>query len=225
MQSPYVPAPDQLFQDWLNNFSTLLSGAPATYGLVAGDAVIVAAAYAAWNAAFVAAITPATRTSVTIAQKDAERTSAEVIVRPYAVKISRNPAVLNGDKVDIGVNLPNTARTPVPPPTTQPSLSLVIATHFVHTLAYRDSSTPTTKAKPPGTVGMELWRTIAVSPQTDPSAATFIGVFTKSPNNVGYSAPDLGKNATYWGRWVTKSGPGGQAQVGSFSAPLAVVII
>jgi hypothetical protein len=225
MQGPYIPAQDGQFDIWFANFSTLLTASPTTYGLVAGDAVIVAAAQAAWNAAYLLATNPVTRTPVTIADKDTQRTASEATVRPYATSISRNPAVTNMDKTAIGVNLPNTARTPVPPPTTQPTLSLVTAQHFTHTLAYKDTSTPTTKAKPPGAIGMEVWRVVQVGPSTDPATATQIGVFTKSPNVVGYTSPDIGKTATYWGRWVTRSGPGGQSQTGPFSAPLSVVII
>ncbi len=225
MQPPYLPAQDAAFDSWFNNFSTLITGSPTTYGLIAGDATTIAASFTAWNAAYLLAVTPATRTSVTIAGKDAQRTLSEAVIRPYATAISRNPAVLNSDKIDVGVNLPNSGRTPVPPPLTVPALSLVTAIHFLHTLAYRDTSTPTTKAKPQGAIGVELWRVIATAPATDVNLASQVGVFTKSPNSIGYTAPDVGKTATYWGRWVTRSGPGGQAQVGPWSAPLSVGII
>lgn len=225
MQPPYLPAQDAAFDTWFNNFSTLLTGSPTNFGLVAGDATTVATSFTAWNSAYVAATTPATRTAVTIAAKDAQRTLSEAVLRPYAVDISRNPAVTNADKTAIGVSLPNSSRTPIPPPLTVPALTLVGAIHFLHTLAYRDTSTPTTKAKPPGAIGVEMWRVVSTLPSTDVSLANQIGVFTKSPNNIGYTTPDVGKTATYWARWVTRSGPGGQVQVGPFSAPLSVGII
>lgn len=225
MQTPYIPAPDALFDAWLTNFSALITAAPATYGLTAPNAVTIAAQQAAFNAAYLIATNPATRTTPSIAAKDAARNLAELTVRPFAIDISRNPAVTNLDKTAVGVNLPNTARTPVPPPLTVPGITLVSAIHFLHTLAFRDTSTPTTKAKPFGAIGMELWRTLAVGPSVDPTTATQIGVLTKSPNSIGYTAPDIGKTATYWGRWVTRSGPGGNAQSGPFSAPLAVLVI
>lgn len=225
MQPPYIPSQDAAFDAWLANFSALITAVPANYGLTAPDDVIIAAAYTDWNAAYLLATNPATRTSPTIAAKDAERALAEQIVRPYAISISRNPAVTNLNKTAVGVNLPNTARTPIPPPLTVPGLTLIGAIHFVHTLGFRDTSTPTTKAKPFGAIGMELWRTLAVGPATDPATATQIGVLTKSPNTIGYTSPDVGKTATYWGRWVTRSGPGGNAQQGPFSAALSALVI
>lgn len=225
MQAPYLPAADAAFDAWFANFSALITANPTDFGLVSGDATTIAASFTSWHAAYLLATNPSTRTSPAIAAKDAERFSAEAVIRPYATQISRNPAVLNADKTAVGVNLPNTSRTPVPPPTTQPTLSLVSAIHNLQTLAYRDSATPTTKAKPPGAIGMELWRTIATTPATDPSAAELVGIVTKSPANIGTSSGDAGKFATYFGRWTTRSGPGGVAQVGPWSAPLAVVIV
>lgn len=225
MQAPYLPAADPAFDAWFDNFSTLLTAAPTDYGLVAGDATIVSTAFGTWHPAYVLATNPTTRTSPTIAAKDAERISAEAILRPYATNISRNPAVANIDKTAIGVNLPNTSRTPIPPPTTSPTLALVSVIHNLQTLSYRDSATPTTKAKPPGAIGMELWRTIATTPASSPVDAALIGIITKSPANIGTMSGDAGKFATYFGRWTTRSGPGGVAQTGPWSAPLAVVIV
>lgn len=225
MATPYIPPQDAQFDAWFDNFSTLLTAAPTTYGLVSGDAVIVAASFSAWSPLYIAATNPVTRTAPAIAAKDAQRILSEAVLRPYAQSISRNPAVLNANKTAIGVNLPNSARTPIPPPITAPSLSLASAIHFLQTLAYRDATTPTSKAKPPGAVGMELWRYLSTAPGVDPTLASEFGVVTKSPVAVGFSAPDVGKHCTYWGRWVTRSGPGGIAQTGPWSAPLTVVVI
>lgn len=225
MQVPYIPPQDGAFDTWLANFSTLLTAAPTTYGLVAGDAVIVAGVTLTWANAYVAAVNPTTRTAVTIAAKDAARLAATAIVRPYAIQISLNAGVANGDKTAIGVNLPNPSRTPVPPPTTQPTLSLVSSIPFQQTLAYRDTSTPTSKAKPPGVIGLDLRRTIQVGPATDPDAAVAYTIATKSPVVAAFTAGDVSKTCTWFGRWVTRSGPGGQAQNGPWSPPFSVAII
>lgn len=225
MQAPYIPAADAPFDAWSANFSDLITAAPATYGLDAGDATAIAAVVNPWHTAYLAAINPVTRTSVTIAAKDAARTAAEPVLRQYAQQISRNPAVTNDDKTAVGVNLPNSMRTPVPPPTTQPALSLDAAQHNLQRLSYRDTSTPTSKAKPPGAIGLELRQFIGTAPGTDPEAAPSWGVVTKSPVAIGTSNADVGKLATYWGRWVTRSGPGGIAQTGPWSAPLTVAIV
>lgn len=224
-QSPYLPATDAAFDAWLTNFSTLITAAPTDYGLVSGDATTIAAQRTAYHTAFLAATTPATRTPVTIADKDAARTTAEAVIRPFAVQISRNPAVSNMDKTAVGVNLPNSARTPIPAPTTQPALILVSAVHNAQLLSYKDTATPTTKAKPFGATGLELRQAIAVAPTTDPDAAPLLAIVTKSPVNIGTSSADVGKIATYFARWITRGGPGGMSQSGPWSAPLSVAIV
>lgn len=225
MQPPYIPSKDADFENWFANFSTLLTATPVAYGLTAPDAVIVAAAYTAWNAAFLLATNPTTRTSATIAQKDAERASAEATVRPYAQAISKNASVSDALKTGIGVNLINTGRTPIPPPLTTPTLSFRAATPLVHQLGYTDSALPAGKAKPFGAIGIELWRAIGTVPAVDPSQADYYAQFTKSPLTVDFASGDVGKQCTYFARWVTRSGPAGKSQPGPWSAPLTVGVI
>lgn len=225
MQTPYIPAPDGEFDAWFGNFSTLLTANPADFGLLSGDALVVQNSYDDWHPLYLAAVTPGTRTPPAIAAKDAQRLLSDATVRPYAQTISRSAAVTNENKTAIGVNLPNPLRPRIPAPITVPGILLVSAIHFQHTLNYKDTSTPTTKAKPTGVTAMELWRYLGTAPSVDPSLASQYALVTKSPIVVGFSAPDVGKHCTYWGRWTTRSGPGGQAQTGPWSAPLTVIVI
>lgn len=223
--APYIPAKDADFDTWLNNFSTLLTAAPITYGLTAPDAVIVAAQYTAWHPAYLAAIDPSTRTPVTVAAKDSARVTAEQIVRPYAQQIAKNAAVAPGDKVAIGVNLPNTTPVPIPPPLTFPQMSLRSAEPFVHILQWQDSGLGTGKAKPFGAIGCELWRSVGTVPATDPAQASYYATFTKSPLRSTFDAAQVGKICTYFARWVTRSGAGGVAYTGPWSAPLTATVM
>lgn len=225
MQPSYIPADDATLDAWSANFSGLITAAPTTYGLIAGDAVAIAAVVDPWHLAYVAATNPATRTSVTIAAKDAAKTLMLPVVRGYAQTISRDPSVDNGDKTAVGVNLPNSARPRIPAPTTQPTLALVAAVHNQQTLSYKDQTTPTTKAKPFGAIGIDLRQGIATTPFTDPTQCAPLGTITKSPTNIATSSGDVGKLATYFGRFVTRSGPGGVAQFGPWSAALTVAIV
>lgn len=223
--SPYIPAADAPFQDWLLNFSTKLTASPATYGLIAGDAVIVAASYTAWNAAYLVSVTPATRTSAAIAAKDAARASAEAIVRPYAQRIRVNPAVTNASRVTIGVTVAVFPPTPIPAPLTNPVLGLVRATPLTHVMAFSDSDTPTTKAKPYGVKQCSILVTIGIAPAVDPTVARYVGGFTKSPLQITHDSGDRGKIATYFSRWENGSGPGGVGAFGPWGTPVSYVIM
>lgn len=204
---PYIPARDTDFNNWLANFSTLLTANPPLYGLTPVDAVAVAAAAADWLVAYNAAIDGTTRGPFTIANKDTTRTATEAIVRPYAQAISNNAGVLVADKVAIGVNPRTNTPTKIAAPTTNPVLSIFSAIQLVHQLRYRDElASPTVKAKPYGVLQVQLYATASATPITDPAALDFVGGFTKSPLQVEWQAGDAGKVAYYAARWVTRTG-------------------
>jgi hypothetical protein len=225
MPTTYIPAKDADFNNWFSNFKTLIAASPTTYGLVAGDATAITAQWTAWSAAYTAATDPSTRTTPTVAAKTAARAAAEAVIRPYAVSISQNAGVTDEDKAAVGVTIRKTVPTPVPPPTTTPALVLVAGGHLFHQLRYYDTSTPTTKAKPAGAIGIEIWRSVGTVAATDPSQATYIGTWTKSPNVSSFAPGDVGKVATYWARWSTRGGAGGQSQTGPWSPSLTLAVM
>jgi hypothetical protein len=221
---PYIPPADADFSNWLVNFDTLLTAAPATYGLDAPDAAAVANVTATWVAAYALAIDPGTRTSATVADKDAARAAAEVVVRPFAVSISLNSAVTNLDKTAIGVTVRSTTPTPIPAPTVAPEVGIQSAIPMLQTLTYKEPGA-TGKSKPFGVVGVEVFRSIGVVAATDPAQASYNGTVTKSPFRQSFAAEDQGKICTYFTRFVTRSGPSGVAQAGPWSAPLSLVVM
>lgn len=222
---PYMPTKIALRVAWMLNFTDLLTLAPTTYGLTAPDAVACAAAYNTLAASYALSSNPLTRTPATVAQTQADDANAQAVIRPYAARISRNASVSALDKTAIGVTVPSTTPTPIPPPLTFPAISLASAQPLTHNLRYYDTSTPTVKAKPGGAIGIELWRAIGVVPAVDPAQAEAYGTFTKSPLVSSFLAGDVGKHCTYFARWVTRSGPGGRASVGPWSAPADFIVM
>src|SRR5688572_775218 len=153
---PYFPSRNADIAPWLLNFSTLLTAAPTDYGLTAGNAVTVAAQNTAWQAAYTAATNPVTRTSVTVAALQSATFTMRAIVLPFATLIAGNPAVLDADKIAIGVTVRITTRTPIPPPADAPGFDLVRVTPLSARYRYYDLATPTSKKKPYGAVSIEV---------------------------------------------------------------------
>jgi hypothetical protein len=219
----YLPTKDAVFATWLANFDSLLTATPANYGLEAADATALAAANTKFQAAYLVAIEPTTRTAPAVAAKDAARSSAEAVVRPLAVTISRNAAVTEDHKTGIGVNVPAITGTPIPPPTDQPVLSLISATPLNMLMAYKTSGA-IGKSKPFGSIGTEIWRSVGLVAATSPLQTTFMGVHTKSPLRQKFTNAEQGQQVTFFARFVTRSGPQGQAQVGPWSTPLVLFV-
>lgn len=225
MQTPYVPSRDGDFATWSENLATLIAATPTDYGLVAGDATIISAANTDFQAKYLLAVNVGTRTAATIADKDSSRTAATATYRPYCIQISLNMGVSDALKLAVGVNLPNNARTPIPAPTTQPVLVHLASNPGVAQMRYYDITTPLSKAKPFGAAGIEIRMTIGTAIAVSPDDATYIATWTKSPNALLFLAGDIGKIATVWGRWVTRSGPAGVAQSGPWSTSLSYAIL
>jgi hypothetical protein len=219
MAAPYIPPKDVDFKAWLDNFDDITSVDFAALGLTGPEAASITAVRTAYDSAFDTATNPVTRTPVTIALKDTAKATALATVRPLAQKIRNNPAVSDGDKVALGLTVPDTAPTPIPAPITFPLLDLLRATPGQHWLQYRDSDTPTAKAKPFGAIAMELWSTVALTAAATPVDSVYLGAVTKSPLSVTLDPADAGKVATYFARWVTQRG-----LVGPWSSPVAMNI-
>jgi hypothetical protein len=205
--APYIPPKDADLQTWALNFSTVLTASPASFGLVAADATTVASVYATWNAAFLAAVNPSTRTPTTIAAKDDAKILLLATVRPYAQLIANNAGVSAPNKTSIGVNPRTSVPTPIAAPATSPVLTIDQALPLQHVMRYRDQlASPTQKAKPYGAAQIQVFATVSATPITDPEALAYKFATTKSPVLVDFGADDVGKKAYYAGRWITRTG-------------------
>jgi hypothetical protein len=222
--APYIPAKDADFELWFDNFSSLITGSPTSYGLIAGDATIIAGKYTAWNAAYLTATTPATRTSANIAAKDAARADAENTIRPYAQRIRANTSVSDALKVGLGLNLQPATLTPIPAPTDKPELLFGSATPQQFVLSYKTEGAAG-KAKPYGAIGVQVVASVGTAIAVDPDAAPMVAMATKSPFRLNWSAGQVGKIATIWARYYTRSGPAGTMQFGPWSTALSSTII
>jgi len=220
----YIPSTDNGSNVWLTNFAVLLTATPATYGLLAGDAVLVTNAQVAYSDALTLSQDPNTRTPVTVAAKDAARASAEFVARPYAVNISLNPSVSNGDKVAIGVTVRSNIPTPIPAPVTAPTIALISAMPLVQQLQVRPTGA-SNKAKPQGAVAIEIARSVGTVAATDPSQLRIVGQYGRTPLLQDFASEDQGKIVTYAARYKTRSGPGGVAQNGPWSNLVTFVVI
>jgi hypothetical protein len=221
----YIPQSDTGFNNWIVNFASLLTANPTSYGEDATVAATVQAVADAWGTAYALAVDPATRTSPTVADKDAAKAEALGTARPVAQRIKLNDSVTNQQRADLGLTVDKTVPTPIAAPTSFPQLAMIAATPLEHKLRYNDSENPAGKAKPFGVIGVEIWRSVGTVEATDPAQAFYDETVTKAPFTSTFSGDDVGKVCTYFARYTTKAGPGGKAQKGPWSSALNVFVI
>lgn len=217
---PYVPRKDSDLDLWANNFSTLLTAAPATYGQTAGTASAVAVAYVAWHGAYLLVTSAATKTANTVSLKDAARVSLLATLRPVAQNISLNPAVTSGSKIAIGVNPRSSTPQPITPPSTYPVVTIQAGANLQLYVRYRDSAaSPSVKAKPYGVQSVQLAYLVSATPITDPTLLTQQVALTKSPFLLSFLT---GGQAYLAGRYLLKNGKySGYGPIVSFTVPTA----
>jgi hypothetical protein len=202
----YIPARDGDLDTWATTFSAAITAAPATYGLVAGDAAAIAAVYATWHVAYLLASNHATRTKPNVLAKDQARKNMLDLVRVYSMQIKMNAGVAPEAKTAIGLHTNDLDPTPIPAPSTSPILTIIGATPLQHTLRFADQDTPAKRAKPPGAIAIELRCQVATTQPTDPTAMPTVLISGRSLMAVTHIEANLGKLAWYVGRWVTRTG-------------------
>jgi len=221
--SDYIPAKDALADSWSTNFATLITANPTTYGLTAPDAVAIQTAADDYALAYATAINPPTRTSPAVAAKDVAKATMESVCRPFAMQINANAAVTDLDRVDLGLTVRAVTRTPTPPPTDTPILSLRKQIASTIVLSYRQTAVGTGKAKPAGTRSLRV--IVEVAEPADPTnfAVHEILTVTKSPFYYNAAGIPRGFVIRFTSQWVADAGPGGITPVGPVSVEIVVV--
>lgn len=216
----YIPNRDGDFNTWLNNFSDLISAAPTSYGLTAGDAAALAAMVGTWNAAYAAALAGPTRGPASVNAKDVARANVQQRARQLAIIIQSNPAVTDSQKTDLQITLRKTNLTPIPAPSTSPLLTFIAATPLQHTLRFADQLTPDSKAKPFGVTALQMSVWISANGVEPVGPPAQLLQLSRNPVAIDFNDGDQGKMATYTARWITAKG-----LLGPISTVLQSVII
>lgn len=205
--APYIPSRNANFVAWLQNFSTLITASPGTYGLLAGDATTIAAQYAIVAADFAIISSPSTKTAATVSAFNTAKINALAIVRPYALTVSYNAGVSSSNKIALGVNPRTSVPTPITTPTTSPVLTAQSTSTAGTILRYRDATaSPSVKSKPYGVIAIQIFASVSVTAITDPDLLIYQANVTKSPYTLALGSGDAGKTAYIAARWVTRKG-------------------
>jgi hypothetical protein len=215
----YIPDADAAFDAWQANFMTVVAAAPADYGLVAADLTVPTALQGSWTTAFPAHITAQADAQAARQAKDQSRSAYESSVRTLVRKIQAAPAVTPAAKAAAGITVPDTTPTPSGPPTTAPTATVDAGERLQHTIHFRDTATPTSKAKPPGVRGCEIWMKVGAPAPVDPSELSFVTLDSRTPHVIAFDGADANKTVTYWLRWVSNGG-----EVGPWSAAVAATV-
>lgn len=215
----YIPPADGDFNTWVGNYVTYAVANKTALGISTTDADALTAAHTAWNSAFGALLSAQAAAQTATTLKDTKRGLIEALVRTITGQLQKNPAVTDAQRQSLQITVSDGTRTPAAIPTTKPVLKVDTSQRLQHTIAFTDESTPTSRAKPAGVMGCELWVKVGDPAPAGPDDCDFLALATRTPDREDYEAADGGKSAYYMGRWVNTRG-----QKGPWSAMVKATI-
>ena len=201
----YIPAPDADFNNWETNFMAYANANLAALGLVAADMTPLVTAQTVWKTVYPAHLTAVQAARSAAQAKDNSRTSFTATIRPLVGRLQANVNVTPAQKQALGITVRDTHHTPIGPPTTAPVAVVDAHTRLRHTISFRDSVHTSSRGKPAGVHGAEIWAAVVANgspPPAGPGAMHFVALDTRSPYLAVYDDIDGGKTAYYALRWV-----------------------
>ena len=212
MGAEYIPRADAKAAAWMGAFARTLAGDVARYDISDLDGQHLLSVVAAFDAARRLAEAPATRTAVTVLEKDQRRAEAQGLCRSLAMRVKSNHGISDADKVAAGVVPVNPQRVRRRVPASSPALTIAGATPAGHLLHY-SVQLPGEKGgtgKPFGAVAMQIFCAVADAgerPSVDD--ARLAATVTRPRFTIAHRPADVGRRATYWGRWISARGEAG----------------
>lgn len=202
MGQDWLPSSDADFLAWLKNFLTYANANLAALGLVAADLAPLQATATEFEIKL-ANHTAAQAQALSARQaKDDSRDSADGLARPLVTRLQASPSMTDPHRQALGITVRSGTRTAAVAPSSRPLATIDTSHRLQHTISFVDEETPTSRAKPDGVSGCEIWVKIGTPPPADPVELSYLATDTASPYTATFNGADAGKTAYYMLRWI-----------------------
>jgi hypothetical protein len=206
MGQDYIPKAKAARAAWLANFATKLASNKAALNLK--DEVV--SDIANLQAATVTAAQEVADTEASLRAKQAAFDTADeaaiAAARSRVRQIQADPNATDAIRAELGIPKRDTTPTAPAPLTSRPVVTIDFSQRGRHLLDYRDSETPTSRARPENATGCEIRRHIGTAPPAGVDAFTYLDTDQSTPYPVTYTDADAGKIASYILRWINANG-------------------
>jgi hypothetical protein len=183
MRTSFLPATDPGLLDWGRNFRDRIEPDPERFGISEAQAAAFAAVYVAFAAAYQTVRDPSTRTTVTVAQKNAKRETLKAEARLLA-KVVDGSSVTDAQRIELGLNVRKKA-TAKPVPDAPPRFRVNSVRGRMVSISLFDKTVPR-RGRPPAVHGAMVFSYIGDVPPEDPSLWRFTVATTKTELDVEF---------------------------------------
>jgi hypothetical protein len=207
--SDYIPDSDGDFGDWLTQFLGFANDNLGGLHLTAPDLAAITNLVTEFADARTINEANQAQARGSRAHKDDVRANLERLIRPLVGRIQGTAGVTDEQRQGLGITVRSTTRSAVGVPTSRPVATIDTTNRLQHTIAFVDELTPTSRAKPDGVSGCQIWTKIDGPPPTDPNELRYLATDTRSPYLADFDGGNGGKTAYYMLRWVSTRGETG----------------
>ena len=208
----YIPGSDTEFQAWASNFITYASVHAVELGIDPAVMVPIVADFTDFATKMAANVAAQQAAQAARQAKDGSRDTLESAIRQLVRQLQASGDVDDSERAALGITIPDTIPTAAGGIDTRPIGMVDTSQRLRHEIRFVDEATPTSRAKPRGVMGCEIWVKVAAqaeAPPADPGELSFVSMDTASPYIAEYDGADGGKTAHYMLRWIKTGGEKG----------------
>jgi hypothetical protein len=199
MATDYIPHNESDRRAWLVNFANQLSDSGISYGFTAPEVNAVSALVSAYDGACGSHIAAVQAAQAAKETKDDAMTPCLSAARDAAGRLQSHPLMDDAKRVTYGLTVRDAEPSPqAEPPLEPPQFAVDVRNRLQHVLRWGK--------RPPGMVGMEIYRKVDGPTPTDLSQCEFVALDTASPYMAEYTGAQAGKTVWYILRWAGRDG-------------------
>jgi len=210
MAGDYLPGSDTEFLAWVDNFVAYVDAHPIELGVGPPIMAPIHAAQTDFQTKLPENVTAQLTAQSARQAKDDSRDALESLIRQLVRQLQASDDVDDAERAALGITVPDRIRTTEAGETmTRPVGMVDTSQRLRHEIRFVDEATPTSRAKPEGVMGCEIWVKVGDPAPVDPSELSFLATDTASPYVAEYDGANGGKTAHYMLRWIKTGGERG----------------
>ena len=182
-----IPRTDAKFLNWSANFGDLIAADAAGYGLSDKQAADFNALLTAFRASYAKAVEPGTKTTVAVAQKNADRDALRLAARRLVSIIDGQANVTDAQRVALGIVVRDASPTPVPRPSNPPLIEVQQTVGNSVTIRLLDSRDTSRRGKPAAAIGATVFSFVGDVAPAEENGWTFEGNTSKTTLTVQFA--------------------------------------
>jgi hypothetical protein len=208
MPRDFIPVSKAEFGDFLKNLAAKLDAAKGSLNIPAASVTSLSAVQVSYQQALEDEETARIDFEAKREATNTLREQAEAEARAMVRMVQADPGTTDAFRAELQIPIRDTTRTASAPIKSRPIITIDFSQRQQHDLDFRDSETPTRRARPDNTTGCEFRSFVGTTPPTGLSQFKYLDTDAKTPLLVQYGDEDAGKTAYYIARWVNNEEKG-----------------